>query len=66
MPQGKPAGVMCVNLDPLSHRCRIWGHDTYPEVCQRFNAEPATCGSTREEALELLTVLEANTAEVRS
>jgi hypothetical protein len=61
MPRGKPAGVMCVNLDPASHRCRIWGRDNYPEVCRRFSAEPAACGSSRDEALQLLNLLEIAT-----
>lgn len=60
MPDGKAAGVRCVNLDPAG-LCRLWGGPDYPEVCRRFVAEPAVCGSHRGEALELLTVLEADT-----
>jgi len=52
---------MCVNLDPDSHRCRIWGQEHYPDVCRRFVAEPATCGASRHDALQLLTLLEADT-----
>jgi Fe-S-cluster containining protein len=63
MPDGKPAGVMCVNLDPASHRCRIWGQADYPEVCRRFQAEAESCGASRSEALELLAVLELITAD---
>lgn len=62
MPGGKPAGVMCVNLDPVSNLCRIWGTEEYPEVCQRFAAEPSVCGRTREEALERLRFLELETS----
>lgn len=64
MPNGKPAGVTCVNLDPASHRCTIWGRHDYPDVCRRFRAEEATCGSSRAEALLLLQALESETAVV--
>ena len=47
MPEGKAAGVPCVNLD-REFRCRIF---QAPE-------RPAVCGSCREEALAILTELE--------
>ena len=62
MPNGKPAGVACINLDPNTHLCTIWGREDYPDVCRRFRAEEATCGSSRAEALALLQVLEIATA----
>ena len=62
MPNGKPAGVVCVNLDPDSFLCRIWGSVDYPEVCRRFRAMPDTCGSDRAEALELIARLEMESA----
>ena len=58
MPAGKPAGVMCVNLDRDSFRCRIWGTDEYPDVCRRFLARKDACGDNRGEALALLARLE--------
>lgn len=58
MPQGKPAGVTCVNLDPESRRCRIWGTEDYPAVCRRFQPEPDVCGDNREQALQLMSRLE--------
>ena len=58
MPEGKPAGVPCVNLDPASHLCRIWNTPEYPEVCRNLQAEPDMCGSSRQEALEYLHELE--------
>ena len=57
MPQGKPAGVRCVNLDD-AFRCRLWDTPMYPAVCRGYQAEMLTCGNTREEALVLLTVIE--------
>lgn len=38
MPNGKPAGVVCVNLDAATYECRIWGTPDYPEVCRAFAA----------------------------
>lgn len=58
MPRGKAAGERCVNLDPVTHRCTIWGSPSYPEVCRRFRAAEDTCGESRAEALELLAILE--------
>lgn len=60
MPDGKPAGVRCVNLDD-TFQCRIWGTDVYPQVCRGFQAEAMTCGQSRDEALVLLTVMESAT-----
>ena len=62
MPEGKPAGVACVNLDRDTWRCRIWGTDEYPSVCHRFKPCESTCGETREQALELINQLELLTA----
>ena len=62
MPDGKPAGVVCVNLDPETCLCRIWGRPEYPNVCRNLKAEREMCGSSREEALAYLTELERLTA----
>ena len=61
MPAGKPAGVACVHLD-AQMRCEIFGDVRRPALCDRFQAEPAHCGSDREEALQLLFVLEQATS----
>ncbi|WP_087113022.1 YkgJ family cysteine cluster protein [Parendozoicomonas haliclonae] len=50
MPNGKPAGVRCVQLDERNF-CRIFGQSDRPAVCSAFSADEATCGSTRDEAL---------------
>lgn len=60
MPQGKPAGVRCVNLDE-ANRCRVWNTPAFPAVCRGFRPEPAVCGETAAEALTLLTVMERQT-----
>jgi hypothetical protein len=65
MPDGKPAGVMCVNLDPEAYLCRIWNTPDYPAVCRGLRAEPEMCGSSREEAIAYLDELERLTRPIR-
>ncbi len=57
MPQGKPAGVRCVQLTP-DNRCRLYGLPERPVVCVRFRPGREMCGETREEALAYLIRLE--------
>jgi hypothetical protein len=60
MPGGKPAGVRCVHLlEDL--RCALFGRPERPACCERFQAEPAFCGDNRDDALLILTELEAET-----
>ena len=61
MPNGKPAGVMCVNLDPTDYQCRIWGTTDYPDVCRRFAPAAYVCGDNREQAIRLIGELEQAT-----
>ncbi len=60
MPNGKPAGVRCVQLDD-ENRCKLFGLPERPEVCVRLRPAPAMCGSNREEALAMLDHLEIAT-----
>jgi Fe-S-cluster containining protein len=60
MPNGKPAGVRCVQLDD-ANRCRLFGLPERPQVCVRLRPEPAMCGSDRDDALRLLERLEVAT-----
>jgi len=60
MPEGKPAGTSCVQLD-AENMCRLFGLADRPEVCQRFQASEEWCGETRHEALERLNWLERQT-----
>lgn len=57
MPNGKPAGVPCVQLDE-NYQCRLFGYPERPAVCEAFAAEPMICGEHREEAIRILTDLE--------
>lgn len=43
MPQGKPAGVPCVQLD-AQRRCKIFGQPGRPAVCGQLQASWEMCG----------------------
>ena len=60
MPQGKPAGVRCVQLDERN-LCRLFGQPERPKVCLGFTAEPWVCGDSAEQALRILSDLEGLT-----
>ena len=62
MPGGKAAGERCVHLT-VQRTCRLFEDPRRPKTCIDFLPEPATCGSTRSEALKLLDALERETAE---
>lgn len=60
MPDGKPAGVRCVQLtDDL--RCRLFGHPDRPACCDGLRPSAEMCGDDREHALAWLTRLERET-----
>lgn len=61
MPNGKPAGVRCVNLDE-GNICKIFGSSERPRVCGGFTAEPEFCGETDDDAMRILSELEASCA----
>ena len=61
MPEGKPAGVRCVQLDE-NNACRIFGQPERPAVCVSLRPSFAMCGVGREDALRLLDALEVATA----
>ena len=60
MPQGKPAGIRCVQLLP-DFRCAIFGRPERPAVCVSLRPSEAMCGVNREEALATLARLETAT-----
>ena len=61
MPQGKPAGVRCVQLDD-DLRCRLFGKPERPAFCASLRPGADMCGSSAAEALALLAALERATA----
>lgn len=61
MPEGKPAGVRCIQLD-ADNRCLLFGRPERPAVCSRLHAGEAMCGATQRHALSYLGRLERATA----
>lgn len=61
MPDGKPAGVRCVQLD-AQNRCKIFAHPSRPAVCISLQPESEMCGNTREQALVWLLRLDQLTS----
>lgn len=57
MPDGKPAGVPCVQLDEQL-RCRIFGRPERPAVCSGLAPSAEMCGDSREQALRWLSHME--------
>ncbi|TFW28103.1 YkgJ family cysteine cluster protein [Massilia horti] len=60
MPDGKPAGVRCVQLDEFE-RCKIFGHPDRPAVCSSLQPAEEFCGESREQAMRWLGHVEAIT-----
>ncbi|MFZ6746717.1 YkgJ family cysteine cluster protein [Undibacterium sp. JH2W] len=61
MPDGKPAGVPCIQLDE-DLGCKIFGDASRPAVCAGLQASSDMCGDNKEQAMFYLTQLEAATA----
>lgn len=61
MPDGKPAGVPCVQLDDAG-LCRLFGRPERPAVCSGLRPALDMCGESREQALAWLTTLEQATS----
>jgi hypothetical protein len=53
MPEGKPAGIRCVQLTP-ENRCRIFGEPERPAVCSSLLPNPEMCGKNAAEAMQRL------------
>ena len=61
MPNGKPAGVRCVQLDE-ENRCRVFGKPERPAFCGGLQPSWEMCGESREYAIRWLDALERATA----
>jgi hypothetical protein len=57
MPQGKPAGVPCVQLDE-ARRCRIFTDPRRPRVCASLAPGEEMCGDGPDHAMVFLGELE--------
>ncbi|MDP5239271.1 YkgJ family cysteine cluster protein [Uliginosibacterium sp. 31-16] len=60
MPDGKPAGVRCIQLDE-NDACQIFGSPERPAVCGSLQPSEEMCGDSREQALRWLGHLERET-----
>lgn len=60
MPQGKPAGLRCLQLTE-ENKCKIFGASSRPAVCEGLKPSREMCGETNEEAYNYLTALEEET-----
>jgi hypothetical protein len=61
MPDGKPAGVRCVQLDE-ANRCRLFGQPERPAFCGGLQASAEMCCESSEQAVRWLMALEVATA----
>lgn len=61
MPEGKPAGVRCVQLD-AQNRCRLFGRPERPAFCGGLQPSAEMCGADAQQAMHWLARLEAATA----
>ena len=57
MPFGKPAGLRCIKLND-ENLCTIHEKDNYPLVCKNFKMNYETCGTSAEQAIYNLEILE--------
>jgi hypothetical protein len=60
MPNGKPAGVRCVQLTE-DNRCAIFERPERPRFCTGLQASEEMCGESSEQALAWLARLERAT-----
>ena len=60
MPDGKPAGIRCIQLTP-DNKCLLFGKPERPKVCIGLKPSQELCRETAEEAMEYLQFLEAVT-----
>jgi hypothetical protein len=61
MPNGKPAGVRCVQLDERNG-CKIFGQPGRPAVCGSLQPSQEMCGDSAAQAMFFLGELERLTA----
>jgi hypothetical protein len=64
MPNGKPAGVRCVQLT-ADNRCLLFGLPERPAFCVGLRPSEEMCGADAAEALQWLNRLEALTQPVQ-
>jgi len=63
MPQGKPAGMRCIQL-MTDERCATFNKPERPAFCAGLQPSAEMCGESREQAMLWLTQLEQATKPV--
>jgi hypothetical protein len=61
MPNGKPAGVRCIQLDD-DNGCQIFADPARPAVCASLQPSHEMCGDSRVHAMFFLTELDRLTS----
>lgn len=61
MPNGKPAGVRCIQLSE-DNLCELFNNPLRPKICSELLPTAEMCGQSNEEALAYLTLLEESTS----
>jgi len=61
MPNGKPAGVPCVQLN-TDLTCKLFGLPERPAFCGTLQPRQDMCGTSREEAMQILSAMELDTS----
>jgi hypothetical protein len=61
VPNGKPAGVRCANLDD-KNLCALYGKPERPAFCAGWKPTPEVCGHSCAQAMKNLAALETQTA----
>lgn len=61
MPDGKPAGIRCVQLT-TNNKCSLFGKPERPAVCGSLMPSEEMCGASDEEAYAYLETLERLTS----
>ena len=64
MPDGKPAGIRCIQLGE-DNLCRIFGKPERPPFCGGLQPSEEMCGTSREHAIRWLAELERVTEPTR-
>ena len=64
MPEGKPAGVRCIQLSD-DNRCLLFGLPERPAVCISLRPTMEMCGTDNDEAYTNLILLEIETAPTK-
>lgn len=60
MPEGKPAGIRCVQLTQ-DNKCRLFGKPERPKVCLSLRPSLDMCGDNNDHAFKYLAKIEEET-----